>query len=149
MVLPDGLMEQLNERLSFYSCTVSNFEQYTLTRFIMSGYFERHLNRMRNFYRTKRDRVIRILNESPLAPVMRIREEDAGLHFLLELSMTLSDADFVRKASEKGVRISPLSAYYHNRENAPEHVFIVNYSSLSEEALPKAAEILAEIILMK
>ena len=149
MVLPDGLMEQLNERLSFYSCTVSNFEQYTLTRFIMSGYFERHLNRMRNFYRTKRDRVIRILNESPLAQVMRIREEDAGLHFLLELSMSLSDAEFVRKASEKGVRISPLSAYYHNRENAPEHVFIVNYTSLSEEALPKAAEILAEIILKK
>ena len=146
MVLPDKLMEQLKIKLSFYSCTVSNFEQYTLTRFIMNGYFERHLNRMRNFYRMKRDRVIRILNESPLAPMMHIREEDAGLHFLLELTITLSDEEFVQKAAEKGVRISPLSSCYHHRENAPDHVFIVNYTSLSEEVLPKAAEILAEII---
>ena len=34
MVLPDELAERFYRELSFYSCTVSNFEQYTLAQFI-------------------------------------------------------------------------------------------------------------------
>ena len=101
---------------------------------------------MRTNYRKKRDLLLEAIKKSPLDSVSEIKEEDAGLHFLLELTITLSDEEFVQKAAEKGVRISPLSSCYHHRENAPDHVFIVNYTSLSEEVLPKAAEILAEII---
>lgn len=52
MVLPIPLMVRYNHILSFYACTVSNFDQYTLTRFIQEGYLEKHINRMRKFYRT-------------------------------------------------------------------------------------------------
>lgn len=34
MVLPGQLLEKFYKKLSFYSCTVSNFEQYTLAGFI-------------------------------------------------------------------------------------------------------------------
>ena len=47
MVLPEHLANEFYRRLSFYSCTVSTFEQYTLARFISEGYFEKHINRMR------------------------------------------------------------------------------------------------------
>ena len=40
MILPRPLLEQFYQKLSFYSCTVSNFEQYTLDLFIKEGYFE-------------------------------------------------------------------------------------------------------------
>lgn len=40
MVLPEHLANEFYRRLSFYSCTVSTFEQYTLARFISEGYFE-------------------------------------------------------------------------------------------------------------
>ena len=53
MVLPKSLVNRFYKELSFYSCTVSNFEQYTLARFIEDGYFEKHLNRMRNYYHAK------------------------------------------------------------------------------------------------
>lgn len=49
MVLPIPLMVRYNHVLSFYACTVSNFDQYTLTRFIQEGYLEKHINRMRKF----------------------------------------------------------------------------------------------------
>ena len=39
MILPEKLMTQFYRQLSFYSCTVSNFEQYTLSRFIENGLF--------------------------------------------------------------------------------------------------------------
>ena len=34
MVLPPHLLNEFYERLGFYACTFSNFEQYTLARFI-------------------------------------------------------------------------------------------------------------------
>ncbi len=46
MVLPQRLMEQYEQKLGFYSCTVPAFEQYVLAEFIARGYFERHLNRV-------------------------------------------------------------------------------------------------------
>ena len=54
MILPRELFQQYYKRLSFYSCTVSNFEQYTLAKFIEEGYFEKHINRLRNYYHNKR-----------------------------------------------------------------------------------------------
>ena len=146
MVLPDELMHRLQEQLSFYSCTVSNFEQYTLTRFLSGGYFERHLNRMRNYYRAKRDRILKILQDSALADRMKIREEDSGLHFLMELDMHISDEEFRSACARNHIRITPLSRYYHDPASAPQHIFVINYSSLNEEALPEAAECMAKLL---
>lgn len=47
MVLPKRLISYYNERLGFYSCSVSTFEQYVLSELISSGDFERHINRVR------------------------------------------------------------------------------------------------------
>ena len=58
MVLPKALMERYKDELSFYACTVSNFEQYTLAKFIEQGYLEKHINRMRNYYRNIRNTIL-------------------------------------------------------------------------------------------
>lgn len=47
MVLPEGLVDEFEKRLGFYSCTVPVFEQYVLAELIRSGDFERHINRVR------------------------------------------------------------------------------------------------------
>ncbi|MDD7536787.1 MAG: PLP-dependent aminotransferase family protein, partial [Bullifex sp.] len=47
MVLPETLGDTFRRELSFYASTVPSFEQYTLSRFISEGYFEKHINRMR------------------------------------------------------------------------------------------------------
>lgn len=47
MVLPMHLVEQFEQKLGFYSCTVPTFMQYVLTELINNGDFERHINRVR------------------------------------------------------------------------------------------------------
>lgn len=47
MVLPEMLKETFERKLGFYSCTVPVFEQYVLAELIVSGNFERHINRVR------------------------------------------------------------------------------------------------------
>jgi GntR family transcriptional regulator/MocR family aminotransferase len=85
LVLPPPLMERYREKFMFYSCTVPNFEQYTLYRFLHGGYFERHLNRMRNACKERRDLFITLLKDSRLGEVAEPVGAEAGLHFLLRV----------------------------------------------------------------
>ena len=139
MVLPTERMEAFREKLGFYSCTVSSFEQYTLARFLDSGHFEKHINRMRKFYRTRRNRVLEILDRSPYADRMTIREEDAGLHFLVTVDTELTDEALVARCAEAGIRVRALSQYYHTAvPESGRHTLVVNYASVREEQLEAA-----------
>ena len=77
MILPPRLMEVYREKLGFYACTVSGFEQYTLAKFMAQGRYEQHLSRMKARYRQKRDAVIAMLRSSPLADRVEIMEQGA------------------------------------------------------------------------
>ena len=116
MVLPIPLMVRYNHILSFYACTVSNFDQYTLTRFIQEGYLEKHINRMRKFYRNSRDRILGCIRSHRLYPQVTIKEENAGLHFLMEIDTSYTDREMVDRAAAAGINISSLSQYCHGKE---------------------------------
>lgn len=142
MVLPESLLSIYKQRLSFYSCTVPNFEQYTLASFIEKGFFEKHINRMRNYYRSRRDTVMKCIRNHPDFEKVSITEENSGLHFLLTVRTELSDAELTKKAREKGVKVSCLSEYCHNPENAQPHTLVINYSGLPTKKTEKAIELL-------
>lgn len=137
MILPIHLTKRYCDKMSFYSCTVSNFEQYTLARFIREKYFEKHINRMRNFYRTQRDMILNCIKESRLASCVKITEEDSGLHFLLSLKTKLSEKEFLSSLAEKGVRLSCLSEYYYDNIDDT-HIYIINYSSIKPDRIRDA-----------
>ena len=56
MVLPQRLVEDFDERLGFYSCTVPTFDQFVIARLLQNGDFERHINRVRRKERSKATR---------------------------------------------------------------------------------------------
>lgn len=147
MILPMPLMELFYKKLYFYSCTVSNFEQYTLCRFITDGYFEKHINHMRIFYKKQRDTMISAIDSSSLSKKVTIQEKDAGLHFLMALNTNLSDDELIKKAAEHNIKISCLSQYYYNKANAVKHTLIMNYSAIETEKIYEAVNALANILL--
>ena len=145
MVLPRRLLADFRQKLGFYACTVSAFEQYTLAQFLAGGWYEKHLSRMRKHYRQKRDAVIAAVYKSPLAPYAAITEEDAGLHFLLRLDGAPSDETLRREAEQRGIRLAMLSDYYQRPQDAPQHVLVVNYTGIDLDRLPAALERLAAL----
>lgn len=149
MVLPEHLAKYFLETLSFYSCTVSNFEQYVLARFINEGYFEKHINRMRNYYHEKRDILLRQIADSAIADHCSISEEDAGLHFLMKIDTSLSDEEICAALEKEEVKISSVGQYYAEPAENREHVFVMNYSSLEEENIEKVIRILEKVIVEK
>lgn len=146
MVLPEPLVKAFYDRLSFYACTVSNFEQYTLARFVDEGYFEKHLNRCRTYYKKKREFLQEMLLQSRLGTKGELLQTDAGLHFLLKVHSKKSEERLVKDALEKGVKIVPLSAFYHCKGDGEENVYVLNYSFEGEAALQKGVDVLEKII---
>ena len=134
MVLPPALMEQFRKRLGFYSCTVPSFEQHTLARFLDRGHFEKHINRMRKYYKSRRDRILAAL--APLQNRITILEQDAGLHFLIRTDMALD-----RLLAEAGIRVRTLSSYYHDPyPDSAKKCLVINYSGLSDTQLAQLEE---------
>lgn len=144
MVLPKSLAKKFHEEFSFYACTISTLEQLALAKFIDDGSFEKHINRMRNLYRGRRDTLLHAISKSKLSHLVEISEENAGLHFIMKVNTRLSDEEFCKRAEEKGVRIGALSDYY-TEATPSEHQFIINYSALSSKKLDKALNALYEV----
>ena len=130
MVLPKTLADAYHQTLNFYACTVSNFDQYTLYQFIEKGYLEKHINRMRNYYRMQRDTLLACIKKQKHYNKVKIKEEHAGLHFLLEADTNYSDEELVRRIGKQGIRISCLSEYFYDKKDAKKHTLIINYSGM-------------------
>ena len=146
MVLPKPLLKQFYDKLGFLSCTVSNFEQLTLAEFIEDGHFERHLNRMRVYYRRKRKCFFDAIRGCRAAQRMHIIEEGAGLHFLLRIDTSLPDSEMKKILARHGIHIASISDYYVKKKPEMEHVFIVNYSAIDSSRIEEAADRIAQSI---
>ena len=136
MVLPSELMAVFRKNLGFYSCTVSSFEQYTLARFLDRGYFEKHINRMRKYYKNRRNQVLSALSRRAFSEKLTIREEDAGLHFLLKVDTPMEDEELVRFCEKNGVRLRALSSYYHLPiPEEDKRCLVINYAGVNQQDL--------------
>jgi len=147
MVLPGALMERFQETLGFYGCTVPSFEQYTLARFLSGGHFEKHINRMRKYYRALRNRILSVIGECPLAPRLTITEENAGLHFLVKVDMTGQEAALPEICRLLGLGLRTLGSFYHGEKpQDAERTLVVNYSGLNEQTIQRLQKILHSVV---
>ena len=144
MVLPEPLAEKYARELNFYACTVSNFDQYTLYQFIEQGYLEKHINRMRNYYRVQRNEILACIRNQKYYDKVKIKEENAGLHFLLEVDTKYSDEKLMKRIAQKGIHISCLSEYFYNKKRAKKHTLIINYSGIEPDKIEDAIHCLFE-----
>ncbi len=149
MVLPASLTELFYKNLSFYSCTVSNFEQYTLARFMESGSFEKHINRLRNYYQNKRDAILEIFKTAPLDQYITIKEEDSGVHFMMKLKTERTEMDMMSDSKSKGIKLAPLSKYFVGQTSNVnfQNVYVMNYSSIDLEQLPLIFDALCQVLI--
>lgn len=143
MVLPDSLLCRYETLFSAYSSTVSRLDQKILERFLAEGSFRRHLNRMRNVYRQRRDALVRAFAVSPLAPRLTVLGENAGLHFLLRVDLGLSSEELAAAADRVGVQLLPLSAFY-SYQRPPEGVVVVGFAGLLPTDAPQVVELLTK-----
>lgn len=144
LVLPRGLLPAYQARFGGYASTVPSFEQYTLARFLETGSFERHVNRIRNLYKTRLDALLGALVASPLHGCCTVSGAEAGLHILLHVRNGMDEAGLIASARAQGVRVYGLSGYYVDTDaDCPPATVILGYAGIPSERIPEAVTRLA------
>ena len=141
LVLPNRLLNILEQEMSYYSNTVSRIEQYVLNKFIYDKHFERHINRTRKIYEQRRNVLIKALYDK--IPDIKIYGEDSGLHFIAKLDDTKYDIQnmtnlymtIIKKAFDKKLLIGGTESF-----------LIFCYAHIDENQAKQIAEILCQVL---
>jgi len=142
MVLPNNLLDLYREKFSFYACTVSRLTQQAVYKFIKEGHFERHLNRMRNIYKRKREfLVLEIKNNWKNTQIIGT---NSGLHLLVKINNNMTEEELIEKAKKEKIRVFGISSAYKNNKN-DESIISLGYGSLKLEEIREAILILKSI----
>lgn len=141
MVLPEELLKEYENRFAGYSSSVPRFEQQTLSEFISGGYLGRHINRVKNIYRKRRDALLKELTERPER--MRISGQRAGLH-LLVTPESFAKNELIKKAERNKVRVYQLSQYCFTEQPHLDNTIILGYAGIKTEQTAEAVRLLFE-----
>jgi GntR family transcriptional regulator/MocR family aminotransferase len=135
MVLPPKLYERFLNTFGDSANVVPLFEQKTLAAMLDGGYFERHINRLKNYYRNVREELLKKIAALPYKT--QIIETGSGLHFMVKFPDALSDEQIKAEAAKRGIFIKCLSDYLISPLCGCEKIAVINYSGLTIKSLEK------------
>ncbi|QIJ62077.1 PLP-dependent aminotransferase family protein [Streptomyces sp. JB150] len=144
MVLPeryvDGVLAAKGEREGWASV----LDQLSLADFLACGSYDRHVRRMRQRYRGRRDRLVAALAER--APHIEVTGVAAGLHAVLRLPPG-TEPSAVKAAAWQGIALDGLAAFRHPEAPmaAPDGL-VVGYATPSEHAYGAALDALCGVL---
>ncbi|WP_099208004.1 MocR-like pyridoxine biosynthesis transcription factor PdxR [Urinicoccus timonensis] len=144
MVLPKKLLEIYQNKLTVFQCPVSASSQRALEVFIKTGSFEKHLNRMRNHYRKKREVFVKSLEE--YFPQGQVQGEEAGLHLLLHLDSPLDEESLVQGLVEKGYALRGLNEFRSKGSKSTSPTLVLGFGNLGMEEIQGSIRALKEDI---
>ncbi len=133
MALPSALYKKYISLYNNSANVVPLFEQKTLAAMLDGGYFERHVNRLKNYYRAVREELLKKIAALPFKK--EVIETGGGLHLTLRLPDFESDKDIKEAAKKIGVKIKCLSDYLAAPAEGYDKVAVINYSSVEIESL--------------
>ncbi|EMF55292.1 MULTISPECIES: PLP-dependent aminotransferase family protein [Streptomyces] len=144
MVLPERYVGAVLEAKGEREAWASVPEQLALADFVVSGAYDRHVRRMRQRYRARRDRLVAAL--AAHAPHVEVTGIAAGLHAVLRLPPG-TERSAVKAAVWRGVALDGLSEFRHPEAvgDAPDGL-VVGYATPPEHAYGAAVEALCGVL---
>ncbi|GAA4604935.1 PLP-dependent aminotransferase family protein [Actinoallomurus liliacearum] len=144
LVLPDHLVDPVlaakGEREAWASAT----DQLTLADFIASGHYDRHIRRMRQRYRARRDRLVATL--AARAPHIALTGVAAGLHAVLHLPPG-TERSAVEAAARRSIALDGLADFRHPAATMPApDGLVVGYATPPDHGYEAALEALCRIL---
>lgn len=100
---------------------------------IGEGHLERHISRLKNYYRGIRSALVKKIEALPCEKV--ISDTGSGLHLTVEFPAAKSDLQIKEEAAKRGINLKCLSDYSLVVDGAREKTAVINYSGLTYEKL--------------
>lgn len=134
IVLPEHLLEQYIEKLSYIEQPVSRIHQRTLQLLIESGEWERHIRKMRMVYQKKHQALLELIQEK-MSGYVKVSGQDAGLHVVLEITSRLTADELAEQASKAGVKVYPTSAMWMGESTEKSAFVLLGFGGMRIEDL--------------
>jgi GntR family transcriptional regulator/MocR family aminotransferase len=130
LVLPFDLMKKFNKVMQYHRCTVPNFEQYILYKFMNKQYFSRHLHKMMKIYREKLDLILDITEKYQM---IHIKNYESGLHFILSFHSKISENEIIKQLENKGIHVLGMSLFRQTEQKQKDVIeLVIGYSGLNK-----------------
>jgi len=143
LVVPERLREavQTEQRLTDYGC--SRIEQHALAEFMATGEYDRHLRRMRQRYRIRRDTLVGALAEE--LPEAVVEGISAGLHAAVRLPSGYQEAAIRHEIKRSGIALEFLSDHCLGPRSGPP-TLLLGYARSPDASIRAGIRALASAI---
>jgi len=143
LVVPEGLVNIFAAARALNDVHSSLIDQAVLAEFISEGHFARHVRRMRTLYEARQQVLLDECTKN-LNGLLKVEKADAGMHLVGWLPQGVDDVEVSKKAAERGLHLSPLSAYYY--EKPPRGGLILGYTAFDERQIRDGVKIIGELL---
>lgn len=148
LLVPPVLVEAIVREKLLTSRGAPALDQLALSTLMESGRYDRHLRRMREVYRRRRDTLTRAVQEH--TPGLCLVGLEAGCHALLELPEGVAEDEVVDAALRKGVRVYGLGRYRVDAERSGEAAvppaIVLGFGNVSEDRIRRGVEVLGQVL---
>ncbi|MFD3514957.1 PLP-dependent aminotransferase family protein [Streptomyces sp. NPDC058657] len=144
MALPEHLVGAAVEAKGQREAWASVLDQLTLADFLSCGHYDRHVRRMRQRYRARRNQLVAALAAS--APHVHATGVAAGLHAVLRLPDG-AEGDALRAAAHQGLALDSLAPFRHpEADTAAPAGLVVGYATPPDHAYQAALDALCRAL---
>ncbi|MFI6928968.1 PLP-dependent aminotransferase family protein [Streptomyces sp. NPDC050287] len=144
MVLPERYVDDVLAAKGEREAWASVLDQLSLADFLSSGSYDRHVRRMRQRYRGRRNRLVAAL--ATHAPHVEVSGVAAGLHAVLRLPPG-TERSTVKAAAWQGVALDGLAEFRHPETDMPAgEGLVVGYATPPEHAYGAALDALCGVL---
>ena len=143
VVVPPSLWTRFIESRFAFDIFTPTLYQRALADFLKTGYFARHLRRMRSAYLERRDALLRGLDRH-CGDLVQVHNSDAGLHLAVLLREGLDDQDVSARLGRRGVAALSLSTSYLDATR--QQGLLLGFGCASPHRLLAATRVLGEVL---
>jgi GntR family transcriptional regulator/MocR family aminotransferase len=148
MLVPANLVASVVREKHLVSRGTPALDQLALAALMESGRYDRHLRRMREVYRQRRDVLAEAVAEH--APGLRLVVLQAGCHVLLELPDGAEEDAVVTAALRRGVRVYGLSRYRVDAPGEGERpvpaALVLGFGNVNETRIRRGVAVLGRVL---
>ncbi|GCE30276.1 GntR family transcriptional regulator [Dictyobacter alpinus] len=143
LIVPDRLLPQMIEAKRYTDLSSSVLDQLTFSLILADGQLDRHLRRVRQIYRNRRDILVTsVIEHIPGAAIQGIA---AGLHVVVTLPDAISEEKIIAQASSSSIGLYGLHSYCQPAPSAPA-ALVMGYAALSEVAIKTSLKQLGQLL---
>lgn len=141
-IVPKSLQNEWTKRRIYMDVQNPILEQVALTEFLKSRKIDKHIQKMRRIYKTKRTLLLECIKHE-FGEKATVWGDASGLHLVLQLSHLHITPSFIQQSQLAGIKIYPLNDYYDDKSTHNDKI-LIGYGHLNENQIKEGIHALAQ-----